>query len=476
MATNTIVSTLGAGSGIDIKTLAENLVEAEKKPFKERIDARISKTEARISGYAGLKYSVGQLKSAFEKLNDASEFGGLKVSNNQTAALNVTAASGAASASYDIAVLQLAAGQRSRSQGFASGSAPLNAGSTIDLKLTVGGTLHTLAGVTDTPQAVAAAINAYSSSNSLGVTAELVRRSENGNMVYALEMQGASGADKGFALEVDAASVQSGVTAPQLIQTTLETASDARVRVNGQLHTRTSNTLTGVISNVTLDLVATTSGTARVAVGRDTQATKDNIKALVSAYNDFEEAIKILGDSKSDVEGVGGTLAGDRLLRSIRAEIRNLLVSNSSTVSGTIKAARDVGLSLDRTGRMVLNETTLDLALANSYSDVTQMFTAGTNNKSLFSPAAAGLAGDAVVTLDKMLRSTGSIAKQTDSATKDLAKYKADLEKLEERMSKAFDRYIEQFSIMESMVGSANSLRENMKSSFEGMMAAYTNK
>jgi flagellar hook-associated protein 2 len=47
---------------------------------------------------------------------------------------------------------------------------------------------------------------------------------------------------------------------------------------------------------------------------------------------------------------------------------------------------------------------------------------------------------------------------------------------LEERMSKAFDRYIEQFSIMESMVGSANSLRENMKSSFEGMMAAYTNK
>ncbi|MFM7342684.1 MAG: flagellar cap protein FliD N-terminal domain-containing protein, partial [Betaproteobacteria bacterium] len=79
MATNTIVSTLGAGSGIDIKSLAENLVEAEKKPFKERIDARISKTEARISGYAGLKYSVGQLKSAFEKLNDASEFGGLKV-------------------------------------------------------------------------------------------------------------------------------------------------------------------------------------------------------------------------------------------------------------------------------------------------------------------------------------------------------------------------------------------------------------
>lgn len=476
MATNTIVSTLGAGSGIDIKSLAENLVEAEKKPFKERIDARISKTEARISGYAGLKYSVGQLKSAFEKLNDASEFGGLKVSNNQATALNVTAASGAASASHDIAVLQLASGQRSRSQGFVSASASLNTGSPIDLTLTVGGSVHTLAGVTDTPQAVAAAINAYSSSNSLGVTAQLVRRSENGNTVYALEIQGDTGADKGFALSVAPDSLQAGVTAPQLVQTTLEDASDARVRVNGQLHSGTSNTLTGVISGVTLDLVATTTGTARVAISRDTQTTKDNIKALVSAYNDFEEALKILGDSKSDVEGVGGTLAGDRLLRTIRAEIRNLLVEDSSTVSGTVKAARDVGLSLDRTGRMVLNETTLDQSLASKYSDVVHMFTAGTSNKSLFSPAAAGLAGDAVVTLDKMLRSTGVIAKQTDSATKDLSKYKDDLKKLEERMSKAFDRYIEQFSVMESMVGSANSLRENMKSSFEGMMAAYTNK
>jgi flagellar hook-associated protein 2 len=43
-------------------------------------------------------------------------------------------------------------------------------------------------------------------------------------------------------------------------------------------------------------------------------------------------------------------------------------------------------------------------------------------------------------------------------------------------MSKVFERYIDQFSIMESMVGSSNSLRENLKSSFEGMMAAYTNK
>lgn len=472
-SSSTIVSTLGAGSGIDIKALAESLVEAEKKPFKERIDARISSSEARISGYAGLKYAVGELKSAFERLNDASDFGGLKVSNNQSAALNVTASSGAASASYDISVLQLASGQRSRSQAFVSANTALNNSSPLDLTLTVGGVVHQLTGVTDTPQAVAAALNSYSAANNLGLNAEVVRRSENGNIVYTLEIQGASGADKGFALS---AVGLNGYTDPAWTQTTLESASDARIRVNGQIHTRTSNSISDVISNVTLDLMSTTASAARVGVSREVQSTKDNIKALVSSYNDFEEALKILGDKKSDVEGIGGSLAGDRLLRTVRNEIRNLLVTNSSTASGSVKAARDVGLSLDRTGRMVLNETRLDQALASNYTDVVQMFTAGTSNKSLFSPSAAGLAGDAVVSLDKMLRSTGSIAQQTQSANKDLTKYKADLEKLESRMSKVFERYIDQFSIMESMVGSSNSLRENLKSSFEGMMAAYTNK
>lgn len=472
-SSSTIVSTLGAGSGIDIKALAESLVDAEKKPFKERIEARISSSEARISGYAGLKYAVGQLKSAFEKLNDANDFGGLKVSNNQSAALNVTAGSGAASAAYDVSVLQLAAGQRSRSQAFASPTIALNSGSPLDLTLTVGGVVHQLAGVTDTPQAVAAALNSYSTSNNLGLSAEVVRRSENGNLVYALEIQGATGADKGFALS---ATGQIGYADPAWTQTTLESASDARVRVNGQIYTRTGNSISDVIPSVTLDLMATTASAARVNISREVQSTKDNVKALVSAYNDFEEALKILGDKKSEVEGVGGSLAGDRLLRTIRNEMRNLLVTNSSTASGTITAARDVGLSLDRTGRMVLNETRLDQALASNYTDVVRMFTAGTDNKSLFSPAAAGLAGDAVVTLDKMLRSTGLIAQQTNSANKDLTKYKADLEKLEARMSKVFERYIDQFSIMESMVGSSNSLRENLKSSFEGMMATYTNK
>jgi flagellar hook-associated protein 2 len=45
---------------------------------------------------------------------------------------------------------------------------------------------------------------------------------------------------------------------------------------------------------------------------------------------------------------------------------------------------------------------------------------------------------------------------------------------LEERMEKLMTRYTNQFSIMESIVGNSNSMREGLKGTFEGMMKAYT--
>ena len=59
--TNTITA-LGAGSGVDVKSLAQSLVEAEKAPRKSLIDAKIKKSEGGVSGYAALKYVLNDLK------------------------------------------------------------------------------------------------------------------------------------------------------------------------------------------------------------------------------------------------------------------------------------------------------------------------------------------------------------------------------------------------------------------------------
>lgn len=87
----------------------------------------------------------------------------------------------------------------------------------------------------------------------------------------------------------------------------------------------------------------------------------------------------------------------------------------------------------------------------------------------------SGLAGDAVKTLDEMINFNSSLGNQTRNTTAQIAKYKTELEKLDTRMAQLLERYTRQFSIMDSLVGQTNSMKTGLKSTFEGMMAQYSN-
>ena len=466
MATSSIVNTLGAGSGIDVKALAQGLVDAEKIPRKERIDAKIAKTEAKITGFSAIKYALSELKTAFAKINDASEFAAIKPSNTQASAFGVTASTSAQAGSYGIEVLQTAQAQRTASTSFAERTTPLNGGSAFTLNLTLGGVSQDpIAVTTATPAGMVSAINGAK----LGVTAQLINTGSGFNVV----LTGETGATQSFTLGSDDGS--GNAVADVGFTNHLQTAADANFKVNGLTVTRSTNSISDVIDGVTLDLYTNTTGAARLDLNRETTGIKDNLKGLVTAYNDFEETLKILGDAGSEVEEFGGALAGESLLQTVRTQVRDFIINNSSSPGTNIKAARDVGISFDRNGKLTLDETKLDTALQNHFGEVSTMFTAGANNQSIYSVASGGLAGDAVKRIEKMLLSTGLIDTQSKSATDQITKYKAELTVLEDRMEKLMTRYMNQFSVMESIVGSSTSMRESLKGSFEGMMNAYNN-
>jgi flagellar hook-associated protein 2 len=194
----------------------------------------------------------------------------------------------------------------------------------------------------------------------------------------------------------------------------------------------------------------------------------------------------LLSDRSSEVEEFGGALAGDSLLQSIKSQVRSMITGDFTLYTDTvnltdpqnanINAAWQVGLSFDRNGKLQLDETKLDTAFSEYATEVVTLFTANTNDLSVYSTSSAGLAGTAVRDIDEMLRSTSLLTEQTTNATQKVELYKADLVKLEERMTALLERYLKQFALMDSIVGSSNSMRESMKSSFEGMMASYTNK
>jgi flagellar hook-associated protein 2 len=462
MATN-FVNALGAGSGIDTQQLAKDLMEATREPRKAIIDDKIAKSEARISGYAVIKFSLGELKTAFAGLNDLSDFASLQVANTQASALGVVASPTAAAGSYQVIVTQVAQAQRTASDGFAERSTALNSGNSFDLTLSVnGGTNQTITVDTDTPVGVVAAINGAG----LGITAQLIQTS--GTSPWKIVVTGEEGEEQDFTLT---APVDLGFDD---VANELQTAQNALLTVNGLSIERTTNSVSDVIDGVTFNLAALTSGAARIDLTRDTSGITQKIEDLVATYNEFEENLRILGDRSSDVEEFGGILAGDKSsLQNIRSQIRAMLTTVSSTPGSSVTALRDVGVSFDRYGVLQFDKDKLATQLQSNFDEVAQMFSANTNNQSVSSTLPGGVAGDAVNKLDKMMQSTGLIAQQSSSATRQVDRFKADLEKLEDQMQKLLDRYMRQFSFMESIVGSSNSLRDSLESSFEGLANVY---
>lgn len=470
--TSNIANSLGAGSGIDIKSLAQSLVDAEKTPQKERIDAKIKQSEARITGYGAMKYALSELKTAFEKLNDASDFSSIKPSNTQPSAFGVSASTNAETGSYSIAVLETAKAQRTASSSFAARDTTLNGGVAFQLNLTIGAVpTDPIDVTTTTPAGMVSAINGAK----LGVTAQLI----NTGSEHQIVLTGDTGVANTFSMTTSGTNPTDPVSTITFSQS-LQDATDASFTVNGLPVTRSTNTVNDVIDGVTLDLFAKTGVdsvgapiAARLDLNRDTAGIKENIKGLVTAYNDFEASLKILGDRKSEVEEFGGSLAGETLLQSVRSQVRAMITDTSSTPGTNIKAARNVGLSIDRNGKLNLDEAKLETALQDNFNEVSTLFSAGTNNQSIYSTAPGGIAGDAINKIEKMLRSTGEIENKTKTNSTKIEAYKKDLEVLEKRMEKLLERYMRQFSMMESIVGSSTSTREGLKGTFEGMMNAY---
>lgn len=452
-----ILTTLGAGSGVDTKTLAESLVEATRAPRQERIDAKIAKTEARISGYGTLKFVLGELKTAFQGLNDAKDFQSIKVGNTQPAAVTVTAGASATAGRLNLAVTQLASARQFTTGNLGARTDPLNGGSAFTLNLSVGGgAAKPIEIKTATPEGMANAINGAN----LGLSAQVINTGSGVQVVVT----GQQGTANDFTL-TPAAPV-TGLD----FNTSLQEVADAKFNLNGIDIVRSNNSVSDVLDGVTFELAATTAGTARVDLTRDTGAIKTRLQALVTAYNQFDDAAKALGSrapSEDEEDKITSSLAGDSVLQSLRANVRELVTGTSRSPGATIQAARNVGLSIDREGKMVLDEIKLDKALASNFSEVVQMFTANVNDQSIYSDAPGGVAGDAVKAIDKLVRATGTIAAQTENANTDIKRHQADLTRLKEQMDSLLARYTRQFAAMDSLVGDATATRASLKSTFD---------
>ena len=484
MATDNIASsvmqTLGGGSGIDIVKLARDLTDVEKLPAEEKINASQEATQAKISALAVLKFNVQALVDQFNELNDASELATPIATSSDSNVVSVVSTDGSAQSGLsDFHVDALATAQRNLSDVYSSTSQSINGGSGFTINITIPETTGTTTAITiaagnDTPTGVVSAINA----SGLGITATLMTLDTSGTQ-YQIMLEGQTGAANSFSIDTSIggsedlgfhdASFNSSGTPPKDYQE----ASDADFYYNGVQLQRASNTVSDVITGVTVSLNAVSSGsdTETISVTSDRSTLKTALQSLVTTYNDVQFALNELSDPDSDEEEVGGALARDlAVIRTVRDTVYKAVTQDSSTPSGGITGLRDIGVTLTGYGELQFSETAYDAKASTSFSDISTMLSAGTDNQSRYDGQSQGLAIDAIAKLEVLTDSIdGIFAQRTESARKELSTYSKELIDLEARMDALYERYLSQFTVMETLVKQLNNTRESLTDTWSNM-------
>jgi flagellar hook-associated protein 2 len=213
----------------------------------------------------------------------------------------------------------------------------------------------------DSLATIAANINTAASGTN--ITASVVNNqlqiSGNGaNTVSFGNVTGSALSSLGFA---QSGAVKQG-TAPQASQLTVDGVSGI---------TRTSNTVTDVLSGVTLNLSqASPSTTVTVDVTPDIQGTSTAITSFVAAYNNWEAFVQ-QNEATSSSGGAASSavLFGDSTLREASLSIDSAI---TQTINNT--ALQAMGISLNSSNQLSIDSTTLGEQLTNNFSGVANFF------------------------------------------------------------------------------------------------------
>ena len=468
---------IGAGGGFDTKAIVTALVNAEKATKQAAIDRRTKDVDASVSGMSQLKSSLATLQTAMKRVDDKTDFNFSTVTNSAPTSLTTNFdASTALPGTYKVTVSQLAQNDVYQTAAVSETlevdtytlSAAVASGGSASF--TYGGTTYTKAFDTDaatTMNGLVAIINAGSAGSTVTAAATsstvFTITKDAGSDTQMTKGTIGGTTDGSVDLTISTADTTAGSDGNKI-----QAAQNATVSVNGLSVSSASNQVDGVVSGIKLNLMAVTSADVVLSVSRDTGVAKAAIKDLVTAYNSFESVIKGLTASGSATTEEGG-LKSDASINSLKTKVRSFLTSDSSTPGNTKVSMSDIGVSINRSGTFVVDDTVLSAALTSYYSDITMMFSANTDSMTSYGVASRGIAGDLVTQIDAYLAFDGLVKLREKGYSSKAASLLTEQVALDKKMVSIETRYTKQFSTMSKIMDEMKSTQEYLKSSLDNL-------
>ncbi len=461
------ISSPGVGSGLDISSLIDQLVAAERQPATQRLDLEEARTQSEVSALGTLKGALSDFSSSLTTLKTLSTYATRKASSADTTVFSASADNSAVAGRYAIDVVTLADAHKLRSSGFTDAATAVGSG-TLTIAVGAASFAVTIAAGSDSLAEVRDAINAATDNKGVAATLVTVDDGAGGSESRLVLTATASGTANALTVtasdddgnDTDNAGLSrlvydpAGSGATNLTQIT--PATDALFKVDGMAVTRASNTVGDAIDGVTLTLTGSGTG-IDLTVATDDNAVRSAINNFVTGYNTLASTIGTL--SKYDATtGDSGTLLGDATLLAVQRAVTSGLAASVSTASGKISHLTELGITTQADGTLKIDDTKLGTALA-----------AGLDGVGEFFAGSGGLATALDAVVSPYLASTGIIATRTDilgDQIDDIADRRLTLDR---RMTSFEDRLLVQFTAMDTLVSQLNATSSFLTQQFAAL-------
>ncbi len=346
MAISFNAASLLNGNGINVASVVNALLRVQSGPLtawqNEQTD--LSTQAGLLTGYNN---NLTNLEATVLSLADVTgPLASQSATSSDTSILTASAATTATAGTHQVVVSNLATMGTIYTNPLANGTTSFltSPATTGDIQLQVGGsggTTHDIAitqGSNDTINTLAAYIN----KQNWGVTASVVTDASGARLALYSQSSGTPGA----------LAITNNTTA--LTFNTPVGGTNASLTIDGVPYSSATNTITGAIGGLTLNLAsASPSTTVQLTVGPDTTAATNAIDNFVSAYN------TVIGDLNTQftvdpTTNSEGPLGGDAALRTLQSSLLNDVTYSITGNSGLVNLA-SLGIDMNNDGTLTVN-------------------------------------------------------------------------------------------------------------------------
>jgi flagellar hook-associated protein 2 len=350
----------GLGAGIDVQqfvTLALAGDQANITQLQKQQTALNSQTTA----LSQITTDLNSLQSAVFALSDPlGALNALTTTSSNSGVVSATAASSALAGTHSVTVSALATTSSYYTNSLAAttvlapGSFNVQVGGGAAATVTIDSTNNTLAGLAES-------IN----TKGIGVQASVISDANGSRLALVSSTTGLPG-------DLTVSGNTTGLALSKAVN-----GSNASLVVDGVPISSTSNTVTGTINGVTLNLASAAPGTpVSITTAPDTTQATTAVNAFVSSYNTAVKDINAQFAVLSDGSG-GGPLEADGSLREAQAALLAAVSYSTPGSNGAVNLA-SIGVNLNNDGTLTATPATLSSALASNFSGVQNFLQAAT--------------------------------------------------------------------------------------------------